>query len=129
MKRATRRRRSRSVRREPKPIRPRLRLVVGDEIAIGPGKAELLELIAATGSIAAAGRAMGMSYKRAWLLVDTMNQCFREPLITSSRGGSDQGGAELTETGRIVLASYRRMLGRLAASADLELIQRYVTDE
>lgn len=103
---------------------PRLRLVHDDDIAIGPGKAELLEMIAVTGSIAAAGRAMGMSYKRAWLLVETMNDCFREPLVVSSRGGSDKGGAELTRTGKAVLAAYRRVLSKLQASPDLASIRK-----
>ena len=103
---------------------PRLRLVHDDDIAIGPGKAELLELIAVTGSIAAAGRSMGMSYKRAWLLVETMNDCFRQPLVVASRGGSEKGGAELTQTGKTVLAAYRRTLVKLQASPDLASIQK-----
>lgn len=87
----------------------RLRVFLDTDIAIGPGKAEILEGIRETGSIAAAGRRMNMSYKRAWLLVDTMNACFREPLVATSRGGRSQGGARLTETGEEVLAHYRRM--------------------
>lgn len=74
---------------------------------IGPGKAELLERIDRTGSIAAAGREMGMSYKRAWQLVETMNTMFREPLVERTRGGAKGGGAAVTETGRVVLAEYR----------------------
>jgi len=105
-------------------LRPRLRLVRDKEIAIGPGKAELLEMIAVTGSIAAAGRAMGMSYKRAWLLVETMNDCFRSPLVVSSRGGSGKGGAELTDTGRTALAAYRRLLARIETSADMDAIRK-----
>ena len=87
----------------------RLRLCVGDEIAMGPGKADLLEAIRDTGSIAAAGRQMGMSYRRAWLLVDTMNRCFREPLVTTERGGAGRGGATLTLLGTEVLARYRAL--------------------
>jgi len=105
-------------------LSPRLRLVLGDEIAIGPGKAELLALIRDTGSIAAAGRAMGMSYKRAWLLVSTMNECFRMPLVEASRGGSERGGAELTATGEAVLAAYRRLVDGLDASPDLDAIRK-----
>ncbi|MCB1386803.1 MAG: winged helix-turn-helix domain-containing protein [Nitratireductor sp.] len=75
----------------------------------GPGKADLLEHIEKTGSIAAAGRAMGMSYKRAWMLVETMNALFAEPLVSSNRGGSEGGGAALTQTGRAVLAHYRAL--------------------
>lgn len=70
----------------------RLRVFLEPDIAIGPGKAEILEGIRDTGSIAAAGRRMNMSYKRAWLLVDTMNACFCEPLVETSRGGRTQGG-------------------------------------
>ncbi len=87
----------------------RLRIVLEPDIAIGPGKADILEAIGATGSIAAAGRAMGMSYKRAWLLVETMNTCFKTPLVETRRGGHVRGGATLTPTGEQVLASYRRM--------------------
>jgi Bacterial regulatory helix-turn-helix protein, lysR family len=65
----------------------RLRIVLEPDIAIGPGKADLLEGIRETGSIAAAGRRLGMSYKRAWLLVETMNACFKSPLVEASRGG------------------------------------------
>ncbi len=76
---------------------------------LGPGKAELLERIARTGSIAAAGREMGMSYKRAWMLIETLNAMFRAPLVESTRGGPGGGGAVLTETGQQVLALYRRI--------------------
>lgn len=76
---------------------------------IGPGKADLMEGIAATGSIAAAGRAMGMSYKRAWTLVDTLNGLFAAPLVLSTRGGATGGSATLTATGRAVLAAYRQL--------------------
>lgn len=87
----------------------RLRIMVSPDIPIGPGKADLLQGIRDTGSIAAAGRRMGMSYKRAWLLVDTMNRCFKTPVVETSRGGRTRGGAALTPTGELVLACYRRM--------------------
>src|SRR5688572_12846469 len=87
----------------------RLRIVLEPDIAIGPGKADLLESIRATGSIAAAGRRLGMSYKRAWLLVETMNACFKSPLVEASRGGRARGGATLTPDGERVLDCYRRM--------------------
>lgn len=74
---------------------------------IGPGKVELLERIGRCRSIAAAGREMGMSYKRAWELVGTLNAMFTEPLVDSTRGGPGGGGAVLTEAGREVLALYR----------------------
>lgn len=87
----------------------RLRLVFEPDAALGPGKADLLEGIAATGSIAAAGRRMGMSYKRAWMLVEQLNAMFAEPLVESSRGGASGGGARLTEGGEAVLDLYRAM--------------------
>ncbi|MFC3614504.1 winged helix-turn-helix domain-containing protein [Lutimaribacter marinistellae] len=87
--------------------RLKLRIVFGSAGMIGPGKAELLERIGQTGSIAAAGRDMGMSYRRAWQLVETMNAMFSEPLVLRVRGGASGGGASLTETGRRVLDEYR----------------------
>lgn len=97
----------------------RLRLVFSGGAMIGPGKADLLELIAETGSISAAGRRMGMSYKRAWTLVETLNAIFAAPLVESSRGGAQGGGATLTETGAEVLSRYRRLESRTrAAGAD-----------
>ncbi len=74
---------------------------------IGPGKAELLERIGRSGSIAAAAREMGMSYKRAWLLIETLNAMFDAPLVEAARGGPGKGGAILTGRGRAVLAAYR----------------------
>ncbi|MBP0614164.1 winged helix-turn-helix domain-containing protein [Jiella mangrovi] len=93
-----------------------LRLSLSDELSIGPGKARLLEAIEETGSIAAAGRQLAMSYKRAWTLVEELNRAFREPLVTSARGGSTGGGASLTPTGRMVLATYRRIEARAEAA-------------
>ena len=87
----------------------RIRILLGDGAMLGPGKADLLEGIRATGSSAAAGRGMGMSYKRAWSLVEEMNRAFREPLVASTRGGAQGGGARLTGTGEAVLANYRRL--------------------
>ena len=91
------------------PAQPRLRIriVFGEAEMIGPGKAELLERLDRTGSIAAAGREMGMSYKRAWELIGTLNTMFRAPLVESTRGGPGGGGAVLTANGRHVLALYR----------------------
>lgn len=106
---------------EPTPkARLRIRVVLdGDRGMIGPGKAELLSLIRETGSIAAAGRQLGMSYKRAWILVETMNAMFHEPVVMSSRGGASHGGARLTALGETVLAHYRSAFGKaLAAAAD-----------
>lgn len=86
-----------------------LRITLSETAYIGPGRADLLELIASTGSISAAGKAMGMSYKRAWSLVQALNDGFGVPLVESSRGGANQGGAQLTEAGRMVLERYRAM--------------------
>jgi molybdate transport system regulatory protein len=102
--------------RHPDRLGLHLRVVLGDSVAIGPGKAELLEGIAETGSIAAAGRLMGMSYRRAWLLVEEMNMIFRDKLVDASKGGSGGGGAALTPMGERLLAAYRR-LERAAANA------------
>jgi molybdate transport system regulatory protein len=84
-------------------LHPRFRIVCRKEIAFGPGKADLLELIAETGSIGKAASRMKMSYMRAWTLVQTMNQCFNKPLILATHGGEGGGGAELTESGRQIL--------------------------
>lgn len=95
-------------------LRPRVRLQLGDEVALGPGKAELLMLIEETGSISAAARRMGMSYRRAWLLVETMNRCFASPLVETAQGGKGGGGAGVSELGRRVLVLYHQMEARLA---------------
>lgn len=87
----------------------RLRIVLGRDIALGPGKADLLEGIRETGSIAAAGRRMGISYKQAWLLIDTMNRCFAKLVVEAAKGGKSGGGAHLTALGEDVLVRYRRM--------------------
>jgi molybdate transport system regulatory protein len=75
----------------------------------GPGKAQLLERIEEAGSIAAAARAMGMSYRRAWLMVAGMNRCFADVVVETNRGGRRGGGARVTETGRRVVAAYRQL--------------------
>lgn len=85
----------------------RLRVKYGDQVAIGPGKIAILEAIAETGSISAAGRKMGMSYRRAWLLVDQMNQYFTEPVVVAAIGGAQGGGTALTPMGLEVIALYR----------------------
>ncbi len=87
----------------------RLRVVLAPGVFLGPGKGELLAGIAASGSISAAGRAMGMSYKRAWQLVETLNGYFRAPLVTAATGGRAGGGAQLTALGKQVLAQYQAM--------------------
>lgn len=86
----------------------KIRLYLNDKVALGPGKADLLDAIVQHGSISAAGRAMGMSYKRAWDLVNTMNECFTQPMVITAKGGSHGGGAEVTELGRLILTQYRQ---------------------
>lgn len=104
------------------PDRPmHLRIALYGDFAIGPGKADLLEGIRETGSIAAAGRRMQMSYKRAWSLVEAMNTAFREPVVETARGGSARGGATLTPTGEAVLAAYRRMIDKAGKAAAPEI--------
>src|SRR5688572_17169224 len=88
---------------------PRLRIMSGKDIALGPGKAELLSLIKTSCSIRDAAARLGMSYMRAWMLVRTMNQSFREPLVVTVRGGRTGGGARLTPTGLKALALYQEL--------------------
>lgn len=90
---------------EPK-LKIKLQIMCGDEIAMGPGKADLLDAIEQEGSISAAGRALGMSYRRAWLLVDAMNRCWQEPLVETMPGGQ---GARVTALGQEVLHDYRTL--------------------
>ena len=105
---------------------PRFRVMRGKEIAFGPGKMELLELVAETGSISEAAKRMDMSYMRAWSLIQTMNACFKEPVIEAVRGGHERGGAELTATGQRVLKIYRQMEkdGLKAVQADWQALQK-----
>ncbi len=115
--------------RRPLP-RLRIRIVFGEAEMMGPGKADLLERIDRTGSLAAAGREMGMSYKRAWELVGTLNAMFRTPVVASTRGGPGGGGAVLTETGREVLRLYRAFeaeAGR-AGTGHLDAFRALLTD-
>lgn len=99
---------------------PRLRIVLGER-RLGPGKVDLLEAIGQTGSISAGGRSLGMSYRRAWLLVDEVNKMFTRPVIVATTGGPHGGGAELTEFGRAVVAAYRRIEDRTRAAIREEL--------
>ena len=94
----------------------RIRLYCGDEIAMGPGKADLLDAIAGHGSISAAARALDMSYRRAWLLVDTMNRCWNQPLVATSPGSARGSGARVTALGESVLSHYRALQVRLHAA-------------
>jgi molybdate transport system regulatory protein len=88
-------------------LKPRFRVVCGKEVAFGPGKMELLALLVKTGSLNKAARRLDMSYMRAWTLVKTMNECFREPVAVASRGGKHGGGMNVTPAGRRALALYQ----------------------
>ena len=94
-------------------LKIKIQIYCGDEIAMGPGKADLLEAIKEHGSISAAGRAMDMSYRRAWLLVDAMNRCWQTPLVHTAPGRAQSSGARLTELGEDVLALYRNLQAKL----------------
>lgn len=106
-------------------LRPqvRLRLLLGEDIALGPGKADLLEAIHASGSISAAAKRLDMSYRRAWMLVETMNACFAAPLVKSAKGGRGGGGAEVTAEGLRVLAAFRRMQDEVQQVVNTHLAQ------
>jgi molybdate transport system regulatory protein len=90
---------------------------------MGPGKADLLRAIEETGSISAAGRKLGMSYRRAWLLVDTMNQCFKSAVVETSTGGQRGGGARVTPLGQEVLRRYLEMEAKAAAAVVWEMTE------
>ena len=98
------------------PLTPVLRISFPDEDRLGRGKMELLEHIRETGSISAAGRAMDMSYRRAWMLVADMNRMFREQVVESQRGGQKGGGAALTPFGEELLRRFRQMEKTVRAS-------------
>jgi len=108
-------------------LKLKLQLVCGDGFAIGPGKADILEAIDREGSISAAGRTLGMSYRRVWLLVDEMNRCFREKVIETQKGGSTEQGARLTDLGRAVLEAYRALEEQSAALTDDPAYARLVS--
>lgn len=99
---------------------PYVRILIG-EMVLGPGKVDLLEAIGRTGSISAAGRDLGMSYRRAWLLVDALNHMFADVLVATSPGGAHGGGAKLTDYGRGVAAAYRRVETRARAAMREEM--------
>ena len=112
-------------------LKLKAQIFCGDEPAIGPGKADLLEAIDREGSISAAGRAMGLSYRRAWLLVDSMNRCWIERLVETTAGGGAAKGARLTACGHAVLDGYRaleRQLADAAAQGSLEPLTALLRD-
>lgn len=99
-------------------VRPRIRVLRGSDIALGPGKVALLDAIEEAGTLAGAAQSLGMSYMRAWKLVQTMNACFREPLVETTRGGKAHGHAALTGSGRAVRDLYRRMEAEFQEAVD-----------
>jgi molybdate transport system regulatory protein len=98
-------------------LHPCVRVLCGEEIALGPGKVELLALVEQTGSIREAADRMGMSYMRAWTLLKTMNACFKKPLVEAVRGGPAHGGTKLTETGKHAVQLYGEIEGNCLAAA------------
>jgi molybdate transport system regulatory protein len=110
------------------PLKIKIQIYCHDEIAMGPGKADLLEAIGKEGSISAAGRALGMSYRRTWLLVDVMNRCWRAPLVETSAGGSHGGGARLSSLGTAILQGYRKLEQRCADAAQGTVLDGLLTE-
>ena len=92
--------------------------MVAGKYVFGPGKADVLAAIRETGSLAAAGRSLGMSYMRAWRLVQEMHSLYAKPLVEMQRGGKTKGGAQLTPAGELALALYRRMEGEALAATE-----------
>ena len=105
-----------------------LRIVGAGAPAMGPGKAELIERIAATGSISAAARDMGMSYRRAWQLVEALNVAYKEPVVVTAVGGQKGGGARVTPFGNRLAAEFRAMEDKASAAiaADLKRFARHL---
>ncbi|MBB3695644.1 winged helix-turn-helix domain-containing protein [Sphingomonas sp. BK580] len=114
------------------PLWLKLQIACGDALALGPGKADLLGAIVAHGSITAAAQALGMSYRRAWMLVDEMNRCFEPPLVETLKGGGRERGARITPTGQDVLKAYREMereAGRIADHAAYRRLRSHLRDQ
>jgi molybdate transport system regulatory protein len=107
----------------------RLRIYRDEGIAVGPGKVALVEAIARTGSISAAARSMGMSYRRAWLLVDELNRALKEPAVVGSAGGRHGGGATVTTAGHEVVRRYRAIeeTSRGASAGDIAALTRMLS--
>ena len=109
-------------------LKLQLRILLNQDIAFGPGKAELLEEIRRTGSISQAAKSMNMSYRRAWQLVETMNQSFQSGLVETQKGGTNGGGAKLTDLGESILSQFRQMeiKARVAIEQDFEEIAQHL---
>jgi molybdate transport system regulatory protein len=104
-------------------LKVRIRLLQDDDIALGPGKVDLLEAIELTGSISQAAKKMNMSYRRAWQLVDTMNRCFSSNLVETQTGGMQGGGAVVTELGQQVIQIFRAMEIKVIQAVELEALE------
>lgn len=96
----------------------RLRLVFDNGLVLGPGKIDLLEAVSETGSISAAARRTHISYRKTRHLIDALNEAFSQPLVLSSKGGADHGGARLTPLGLDVIARYRRVEQQTRSAVD-----------
>ena len=101
----------------------RIRIAFRENIAIGQGKADLLEAIHRTGSISGAARDLVMSYRKAWMLVDEMNQCFRSPVVLAAKGGLRGGGAQVTPLGLEALARFRQIQAKASAAIEADVRQ------
>lgn len=104
-----------------------VRIMIGKGLGMGPGKAAMLKAIQSTRSINAAGKQFGMSYRRAWLLVEEMNQLFASPLVIARRGGKGGGGAEITPLGLRVLHDYDKLMRVVSGSAEFRSIARLLS--
>jgi molybdate transport system regulatory protein len=102
-------------------VRLTVRVDLGVDRALGPGKVRLLEAIHKSGSISQAGRSLGMSYRRAWLLVEDLNRCFREAVVTKKPGGVQGGGASLTPFGQALIRKYRSIEKKATVAAEKQL--------
>lgn len=117
---------------QPVTLKIKLQIMCGEEIAMGPGKADLLEALEREGSISAAGRALGMSYRRTWMLVDVMNRCWREPVVATTPGGSPNSGARVTPFGLRLLKLYRNLqkqAGKTQNGLDWQALEQVVLPE
>jgi molybdate transport system regulatory protein len=111
--------------------RLRVTITLNSGARLGPGKAQLLESVQDSGSISAAARALGMDYKRAWLLLDSINRAFSTPTVKRVAGGTGGGGAVLTPFGKKLLARYRRLeaAAQRMAAADLKALEKQATSD
>ena len=113
-----------------KQTNPTIRILFGSSVSLGPGKVAMLEAIDRTGSISAAAREMGMSYRRAWLLVDVMNRSFRSAVVETAAGGQGGGGTRVTGLGKDLLARYREIEEKAVASIadEMSALRKFLID-